>query len=278
MKDAICIHCKKHYRYYPSDKSVGKFCSLRCYHQHIRNNRRRRCVKCGKYFTYYASNKNRKYCSKQCWATRAQVSVVCALCGKKFMKPKHTVNDTNFCSKVCQLKYMSLYPYRLGKKHSQKTKVKIRAKQAAWKRTDKYKEYILRQRKKGKNSPTKFKTGHKFPQEVIEKIREARIKQVFPTKRTSIERVMEHALREYGFSFVSQQPLLNICVADFFIKPNTAIFCDGDYWHNLPNYRTRDRRITNQLERNGYNVYRFWEHEINQDVHQCMKQIKYANT
>ena len=45
--------------------------------------------------------------------------------------------------------------------HSEKTKKKIREKQEAWRKSDKYKFFIERQRKRGKNSPTKFKNGHK---------------------------------------------------------------------------------------------------------------------
>ncbi len=52
------------------------------------------------------------------------------------------------------------------------------------------------------------------------------------------------------------------------------IQCDGDYWHNLLDHKTRDEQQDKVLTFNGFNVYRFWEHEINESVEKCMKQIK----
>lgn len=82
-------------------------------------------------------------------------------------------------------------------------------------------------------------------------------------KVSKIEKIVEKLLIQNKFNFVSQQRLLNITKADFFIPDkNIVIYCDGDYWHSLPDYIKRDRRINKKLLENGYKVLRFWEKEI----------------
>ena len=51
---------------------------------------------------------------------------------------------------------------------------------------------------------------------------------------------------------------------------NLALYVDGDYWHNLQNYKVRDARINYELVKNGYNVKRIWEHEINEDISKAL--------
>jgi len=61
---------------------------------------------------------------------------------------------------------------------------------------------------------------------------------------------------------------------DLFIKPNICVFCDGDYWHNLPGSKEKDLRVTKKLEDDGYKVLRFWEKDINSDINGCVAEIE----
>lgn len=88
---------------------------------------------------------------------------------------------------------------------------------------------------------------------------------------SSIERYTETFLLDNGVNFEKQVPLFNTCVTDFYIPEyNTAIFCDGCYWHacpehcsnSIPHIRERDKFVTDFLTGKGFGVIRSWEHEI----------------
>lgn len=79
------------------------------------------------------------------------------------------------------------------------------------------------------------------------------------------------------------------------LKYKILIFIDGDFWHGydwanrrhkiatnrgfwIPKIERniqRDRQVTLALERQGYSVMRFWEHEIKSEFGRCLLQILY---
>jgi len=127
---------------------------------------------------------------------------------------------------------------------------------------------------KGKHLiPWKKKKKNIYSEEIIEKIRQARLKQKLPKKFTKIEILLQKELKKENIEFKTHVPL--ICsIPDIFIEPNICIFADGDYWHNLPSYKKRDKRINRILKQHGFFVFRFWEHEIKQSPKDCIKKIK----
>ena len=97
------------------------------------------------------------------------------------------------------------------------------------------------------------------------------------TKGTDIELLMQSALIELGIEFIPQYPITRISVVDFYIpESGVVIFCDGDYWHNLPKHKQRDARQNDMLSVAGYRVLRFWGKEIKNDMPTCIKKIKQA--
>ena len=153
----------------------------------------------------------------------------------------------------------------LGKKHSEE-----------WKR--KMSETALRNGNKppsalGRKRSEEFKRklslsimGHPVLEETKEKIRQARLKQVFPFKDTSIEIKLQNWLKEQNIEFETHYPILG--QPDIFIKPNIVIFADGCYWHKclecgFGELRQRDKSVTEELQKQGYTVIRLWEHQIN---------------
>lgn len=103
-----------------------------------------------------------------------------------------------------------------------------------------------------------------------DRIRKARLQQVFPTKDTMIERTMQQELSKRGIRFAKHFPILNRCQADIaFPDHRLAVFCDGDYWHNRLDTRTKDITQEMILRANGWRVLRFWEHEINANPAAC---------
>ena len=141
----------------------------------------------------------------------------------------------------------------LGKKHTEETKKKI-----------------------GLANSVALK-GIKHSREARLKMRESHINNpntVF--KDTNIELKIERELRERNISYQKQVPLCKIAIVDFYLPEyRVVIQCDGDYWHGLTGRKERDERQDNVLTFNGFNVYRFWEHEINESVRDCVDKINF---
>jgi len=121
---------------------------------------------------------------------------------------------------------------------------------------------------KGQTSPMK---GKKHTEETKQKMRENRKKWSIPFGNTSIELALQNKLTELGINFTKHKPILG--QPDIFIEPNICVFADGDYWHNLPNSLQRDNFVTTTLEQKGYKVLRFWEHDINNNLDNCIEKI-----
>lgn len=98
---------------------------------------------------------------------------------------------------------------------------------------------------------------------------------------TSIEIKLQNALRIHNIAFRTHVACGDICVPDIqLLDYKIVIFADGCYWHGCPVHyplvkrrRHQDAFINNFLSRRGWKVFRFWEHEINEDVDCCVKEV-----
>jgi len=90
---------------------------------------------------------------------------------------------------------------------------------------------------------------------------------------TDIEILMQKAFSKQKIKFKTQKNLLDLTCVDIFIKPNIVVFCDGDYWHNLPAAKVKDPYINEGLRRAGYKVFRFLGSEIKSNVSKCIQQV-----
>ena len=147
---------------------------------------------------------------------------------------------------------------------------------------------------------TLFKNGHNVPEEwkelfrlktlgmkrhitphseeTKEVLRKKQIKRLssgkYYNKETTPERLMREELTKRKIKFISQYPYEK-GIADFYIPQYNAIIeCDGNYWHNYPIGTQKDLKQTIFLVSKGYQVYRFWESNIKEDIEKCIKQIK----
>jgi DNA mismatch endonuclease (patch repair protein) len=114
---------------------------------------------------------------------------------------------------------------------------------------------------------------------------------------TRPEMLLRGALHKGGLRFRKNvRPLRAVrCEADIvFPRQRVCVFIDGCYWHGCPFHfkcpKTnsdwwrekisanieRDRRQTQLLRDGGWNVLRFWEHEIQVDVDVCLSVIRNA--
>jgi very-short-patch-repair endonuclease len=196
--------------------------------------------------------------------------------GKKMSK--------DFCEKNSKSHKGQISPNK-GKRMSEETKRKISEAHKGKKASDKTRKK-LSELKKGKPSHKKGKPGKKHTAESKEKMREIAIKRSSCFKDTSIELKIEKELNRHGLilnsDFYKQVPLCKVARVDFYLPATrTVIQADGCYWHNCPTCKhkeridatERDRKQDAVLTFNGFNVYRFWEHEINEDVSKCVDKI-----
>lgn len=200
----------------------------------------------------------------------------------QFKKGVHYSIDTEF--KKGQI------PYMKGRKHSPEANEKNRLAhlgRTAWNK-GKTKETDPRIATPWKGKKRESMSGEKHPlfgkthtDDTKDKIRQARVNQIIPSKETRIERSVEQELLNRGIEYQKQVPLCKYAVVDFYLpQAKKVIQCDGCYWHGCPlhskteKYKTdKESRQNAILTSSGYTVYRFWEHDINEDVAKCIDQI-----
>lgn len=126
-------------------------------------------------------------------------------------------------------------------------------------------------------SSVSHKGYYKKNPQALEKLKQIRSKIIYPKKDSSIEKKLQNALNEQKVNFLTHYPFYNEnCETKIDItipQQKIAIYCDGDYWHNLPNYKLRDKRINFGLQKAGWKVIRFWGSEINSNVDECVNKI-----
>lgn len=152
-----------------------------------------------------------------------------------------------------------------GKKHTEEWKIKMRKKNLGRKMT-------LKDREKMKNRHLELWKNLDYKKKMIEQ-HINNPPRIF--KNTSIELKMEAELQKRNINYQKQVPLCKIAIVDFYLPEyRIVVQCDGDYWHNKIGAKEKDERQDKVLTFNGFNVYRFWEHEINESVKECVDKIK----
>jgi DNA mismatch endonuclease, patch repair protein len=113
------------------------------------------------------------------------------------------------------------------------------------------------------------------------------------TKDTSSEKLVRSELHKQGYRFRKHVKGVPGTPDVVFMKKRIAVFIDGDFWHgyrlsawehNLQPFwstkiranRRRDLRNFRKLRRAGWCVIRIWEHEIENDIRQCVDKITAA--
>jgi DNA mismatch endonuclease (patch repair protein) len=135
----------------------------------------------------------------------------------------------------------------------------------------------IRRYTQGHNRPW---LGKHRPEKTKEKLRVARLNRIIPKKDTSIEKMVQNALKKESIEeWVTHYPVIG--QPDIaFPERKVAIFCDGCYWHNCPSCgnnkhdKNSDQRINEELKKQGWKVLRFWEHEIRENLDSVIEKIK----
>lgn len=118
-------------------------------------------------------------------------------------------------------------------------------------------------------------------------------------KNTKPEVKFRKALWAKGFRYRANYKELIGKPDIVFKKYKTVIFIDGEFWHGynwgvkrekiksnrgfwipkIERNMQRDAEVNAQIEKLGYKVFRFWEHQIKKDFDKCViKVVKYLET
>lgn len=120
----------------------------------------------------------------------------------------------------------------------------------------------------------------------------ARIMGSVPTKNTSLERLVKGALAKAGIKGFRRNLRTLTGSPDFaFADQKLAIFVDGCFWHGcetcyrepktnveywklkVARNRKRDAEVTDALNKQGWRVLRFWEHELTAPPEEIAKRV-----
>ena len=113
------------------------------------------------------------------------------------------------------------------------------------------------------------------------------------SKNSKAELLLRKALWKKNIRFRLHKKGLLGCPDILIAKYKLIIFVDGDFWHGykweekrtklkanigfwIPKIEhniQRDKMVNENLCKLGYNVMRFWEHEIKKDVTPCVNQV-----
>lgn len=91
---------------------------------------------------------------------------------------------------------------------------------------------------------------------------------------TSIELILYNILDELGVEYKPQVPIDGYTV-DALVEGWLILEAYGDYWHNYPDGREHDRVRSKRLGSLGFQVFPFWEHQLNDDPSGCADRITY---
>lgn len=252
-----CEYCGKEFKTYCRR---SKYCSRDCRNKSMEKREFRICKNCGKKFEVRPSDR-KIFCSIECYRRwnrggnqpqyKKRLEKICLICGEKFYVQPHAVNQI-YCSKKCA---------DIGKKkiigegHPLFKKIRIRCDNCG-------REYF--------EKPAKIKSyKHHFCSRRCLGIYQI----LHQSNPSNIEKRLADYLIENKISFICQFRYEK-GIADFFIKPNLIVEVDGDYWHNLPKVKIRDKKQTKFLESKGYKVLRLWEHEIKNNIDGCLNKVK----
>jgi DNA mismatch endonuclease (patch repair protein) len=108
---------------------------------------------------------------------------------------------------------------------------------------------------------------------------------------TKPEKLLRSALHVEGLRFRIHRRDLPGCPDIVFSRARLAVFVDGCFWHGCPEHavkpktnaefwadklrrnKLRDRKVARVLKQQGWNVVRFWEHEVERDIAGAVRTI-----
>jgi very-short-patch-repair endonuclease len=220
--------------------------------------------------------KKHYYCecgNEVCMKTALYGSGLCRICGNKIRKP-HKVGCQCCC---CKNKRGELKGKNTSRFIDGRCSIKHNC-------IDCGKEISYKAKKCKKCSSKLNRLGKVQTKKTRQIIRDKLIKRMLTNggnyKNTLIEIIMKRVLSNLKIKFIHQFPIRNKngtyrFLVDFYLpKYNLIIECDGDYWHNLPNIKKRDKIKNKWFNDNKYKILRFSESKIKNDLINVKDRLK----
>ena len=156
---------------------------------------------------------------------------------------------------------------RLGRRHSSEAREKMRLAGLGRHHSEEAKAKVRVARARQIMWPVSLATR--------EKIRQARLRQVYPTKMTSIEKTLCNQFKKRRLKFEMHKTMFGRFQPDFmFESVKLIVQADGDYWHRQRRDRKDgDRRFNGRACAEGWTVWRFAESEIVQHPEACGRAV-----
>lgn len=275
MEKKTCLQCGKEFRV-PKSR-LGKYCSQQCCRISKQRQVTFRCAICGKIvnrrLSNFRQNKNH-YCSYECSAAsrKNKVKRICLFCGKQFWAVPSA--NRKYCSKKCHDLSMKYKDIRVCEycgeifevNHSRgfsknqrfcslKCAGKAKVKRVSLKCLNCGKDFLVKISHSNRRRFCSYRCYHLYK------------------GPSSLEKIMEDALKKFKIVYKSQAMFGDFCVDFFLPKYKSIIECDGQYWHSTLYAKNRDRIKDNLLKSLGYDVYRFSDKEINSSLDDCIKKV-----
>jgi very-short-patch-repair endonuclease len=208
------------------------------------------------------TTKNKRYCSRECYNTKRPNMVKNAFV-KKCCKTCNNTFETNrisskYCSEAC---------YQLERK---KTNIELKCKNCG--------NYFFVRKSRYELGIVKYCSivcRNTSPDWIDSNIIK-NVNQLHKVGLNKLELLGRQILIEMGLDFLEQELVCKKYVVDVLIpEKNLVIQWDGNYWHGHPNNLKngkpnklqeknieKDKRVTNDLTKNGYIVLRFWQSDV----------------
>lgn len=227
-----------------------------------------KCKNCGKEFSYYkSSTKNRgKFCSRRCKADYSKKTSgairVCPICKKEFYA-KGNPKTKICCSKECgakQRKTGKTIKCLLCGRETYKTKFELN---------------------RAENSFCSQLCANRYQQQTKDKDKmrangtKSIISQLEKRGQNKLEIKGSEILKDLGVKFSEQVPMFDKFVVDVLLDEKPIVIqWDGEYWHNQKKNKQRDISQDAYLKKCGYQVLRYTDKQIKNDLQFVIKDIK----
>ena len=220
---------------------------------------------------------------------RKEVVDFCKQCEEKILS--HPNQPRKFCSADCYSKFIKgkSYEEKFSKEKAKKIKEKISRIKTGHEVSEDTRKKISGARKPyivSKKTRKKLSEAWKRNPERKRELRSRNINDNPAKYRkyldTNIEKILQDKLDELDIKYTTNKTDI-YGWPDIFIEPNICIFADGCYWHcckihSITNKYSskrikRDNKVSNKLKEENYKVLRFWEHDIHNNLDECINKI-----
>lgn len=264
-KIVVCAVCGKSFYVNKGRIAEHNYCSIKC--AQGKRKTMMSCPVCGKVFYNKGNSSRRKYCSKTCSSSirKRGVEKQCVQCGKKIYVQRCQDGENNFCGRKCQKEWHGMekvtyickicgieFKWSPSRRNVKYCSIECRTKCPEWKRNAVIAGNLAQQNRK---------------------------------EPTSLEIAGRAILNAIGIVYEEQVLICDKFVVDVLVpSKNLVIQWDGDYWHGFKGATDDRQKKRMRLDKSqdaymnkvGYKVIRFWEHEVNKEEENVRENIRRA--